>query len=124
MPKSNARSVKLRTELTARLLEKYQEQLLKRPKKISSPFEGFVNDLITKFLDKDDFLRSYASSISLVKFGKNVLNLRDKKVGKMNISISVQKGELWCEYHESGCCEHVRYAFAIPEVVELNLRRS
>lgn len=124
MPKSDGRTVKLRTELTARLVEKYQEQLLKRPKIISSPFEGFVNDLITKFLDKDDFLRSYASSISLVNVGKNVLNLQDKKVGKRNISISVQKGELWCEYHESGCCEHVRYAFAIPEVVKLNLRRS
>jgi hypothetical protein len=119
-----SKNITIRVGLMPRLLKKHQEALEKRPTNTDKKLIGFVNDLLTDVIDKDDFLRVYAPAISYINVYDNVLYLKDNKIKNKEIRIFLQKEELWCDHDRSSCCEHIRYAFAIPEIAKLNLKRT
>jgi hypothetical protein len=113
----------MRVSLVPRLEKRHSEELKKRPTQTKEDLGAFVNDLLTDVLDKDDFLRIYAPAISYNNVYDNILYLKDSRIKNKEIEVYLNKGELWCDHDKSSCCEHIRYAFAIPEVAKLNLRK-
>lgn len=124
MPSSKkTKNITMRVSLVPRLEKRHSEELKKRPTQTKEDLGAFVNDLLTDVLDKDDFLRIYAPAISYNNVYDNILYLKDSRIKNKEIEVYLNKGELWCDHDKSSCCEHIRYAFAIPEVAKLNLRK-
>src|ERR1043165_460280 len=99
----------MRVALVPRLERKHKDELKKHPTQTNEDLGGWVNDLLTDVLDKDEFLRIYAPAISYLSVYENVLHLKDSRVKNNEIHIYLKDKELWCEYDENTYCEHIRY---------------
>lgn len=125
MPTSpRSRTISLRVDLTEKLKNKHNQELKVKPTKTKEDFGGYVNDILSSVLEKDEFLKIYAPSISVIDIVGDVLYLKETKNGQpKTIEVYLKDSELYCESDNSFDCRHVKYAFAIPEVAKLNLKR-
>jgi len=125
MPASpRSRTISLRVDLTEKLKNKHDKDLKIKPTKTKEDFGGYVNDLLSSVLEKDEFLKIYAPSINVIDIVDDVLYLRETKNGKpKTIEVYLKDTELYCVFDDSFDCRHVKYAFAIPEVAKLNLKK-
>lgn len=103
-----------------RLLRKHTEDLHRKPSKTDPKLIGYVNDLLSDVLDKDEFLKMYAPYLSVIDIIDNVIYLRDAKL-KHSVEIYLKDQQLYCEYDKALDCKHIHYAFAIPEIARLDL---
>lgn len=125
MPASpRSRTISLRVDLTEKLKNKHTQELRVKPTKTKEDFGGYVNDILSSVLEKDEFLKIYAPSISVIDIVGDVLYLRENKNGKsITVEIYLKNNELFCSKDGENNCIHVRYAFAIPEVAKMNLKK-
>jgi len=88
-------------------------------------FTKFVNDLLTDVIEKDDMLKKIAPSLSIIGYDQDVLYLKDSKASNGRFAeIRLKSGRLYCNLdQDEEYCIHIRYAFAIPEIAKLNLRK-
>lgn len=121
MPKPGWRTVSLRTAILDRLQQKWGREKQYRSD-INEKFNGFVNDLLTDVLDKDEFLQRYAPMLSLEGYSYNCLYIKDEK-RQATAEIYRYDNKIKCTLCDSFDCEHVHFALAIPEVAKLGLKK-
>jgi hypothetical protein len=70
-------------------------------------------------------LKIYAPSLSIIGYDDNVLYIKDSKKDKGKFAeITLKNDKLYCNLDsEDEYCIHIRFAFAIPEVARLNLKK-
>jgi len=119
--KEGSKNVPLRPSVVQRLSERWNETKKVLPN-TSQDFGGYVNDLLTEVLDKDDMIRRMAPHLSLSAVSPSVLFIKDQRGGK-TAEVYLHDQQLYCEVDKSKTCEHVHFAFAIPEVAKLQLKR-
>jgi hypothetical protein len=115
-----AQNITIRAEVFAKLkqklVEKQQRNALDENKKIGS----FVNDLLVDVLEKDEFLSVMMPYYSPIGIHDNVLFIRDEKNKKV-AEIYLKDHMLYCDLDQTQDCEHIHFAYAIPEVAKLNI---
>jgi len=106
------------TKIKKKFIEKQQRNVLDESKKIGS----FVNDLLIEVLEKDEFLSIMMPYYSLIGIQDNILFIKDEKSKKI-AEVYLKDLTLYCELDESQDCEHIHFAYAIPEVAKLNIKK-
>ena len=117
-----SKNITIRVGLMPRLINKHQEEIRSKPHKTDRKLIGFVNDLLSDVLDKDEFLKHFAPYLSIIDIVDNILYIKDSKI-KHSIEIYLKNGSLYCDYDKNFSCRHIHYAFAIPEIARLDLKR-
>lgn len=82
----------------------------------------YINSVLAEAIERDKFLQTYAPNLSKVGYQDNILFIRDAKAGKM-AEVYLKDKALYCGLCESKGCIHIHYAFALPEVAKMYLRR-
>ncbi|MEM2140999.1 hypothetical protein [Nitrososphaera sp.] len=82
----------------------------------------YINSVLAEAIERDRFLQTYAPNLSRVGYQDNILFIRDAKVGK-TADIFLKDRVLYCGLCESKDCIHIHYAFALPEVAKMYLRK-
>lgn len=82
----------------------------------------YINSVLSEAIDRDKFLQSYAPFLSRVGYQDNILFIRDSKMGK-TAEIYLKDRALYCGLCESKDCMHIHYAFALPEVAKMFLKK-
>lgn len=82
----------------------------------------YINTVLAEAIERDKFLQTYAPFLSKVGYQDNILFIRDAKVGK-TAEIYLKDRALYCGLCESKDCMHIHYAFALPEVAKMFLKK-
>jgi hypothetical protein len=82
----------------------------------------YINSVLSEAIDRDKFLQSYAPFLSKVAYQDNILFIRDSKMGK-TAEIYLKDRALYCGLCASKDCMHIHYAFVLPEVAKMFLKR-
>jgi hypothetical protein len=82
----------------------------------------YINSVLSESIERDRFLQSYAPFLSKVGYQDNILFIRDAKLAK-TAEIYLKDRALYCGLCESKDCMHIHYAFALPEVVKMFLKK-
>ncbi len=116
------KQIQIHHQLVERLKSKWEERKAKLPQ-TNKTFNRFVNELLSDFIEKDNFLQQYAPALSLESHSYNVLFIRDSEWRAL--------AEIYRHDKKTKCgpcskfeCEHVQFALAIPEVAKLGLRKA
>lgn len=115
------KQIQIHRDLVERLTSKWEERKAKLPQ-TNKTFNGFVNELLSDFIEKDNFLQRYAPALSLESHSFNVLFVRDSKRRAL-AEIYRHDKKIKCALCNKFDCEHVQFALAIPEVAKLGLRK-
>ena len=116
------KQIVIHRELVAQLQSKWEERRVRLPQ-TNKTFNGFVNELLSDFIDKDQFLQQYAPALSLEGHSYNVLFIRDAKRQAL-AEIYRHDKRIKCTLCNKFDCEHVHFALAIPEVAKLGLKKT
>lgn len=104
----------------------YQEtyNLLKaEAKKQRYPVVKYINDMLAMNVEKDQFLREYAPGWEVRRpMEEDRITFINAKTREF-AEVFVRDGELRCSLDESTDCIHTHYAWALPEVARLNIKR-
>ena len=112
MPRSTARQINLTmAKKTHDIIRKAWEQT-SDDKKLSS----WVLDTILQAIEKDKWLKDYASHLSFVGTDKNGILLRDRHLKDSIVEVKLLDGRLWCQICREKNCMHVYYTMARPEL--------
>jgi len=116
MTKSNARQINLTMakkthDIIRRAWEKESED-----KKLSS----WVLDMILQAIEKDKWLKNYASHLSYVGIDKNGILLRDKHLKDSIVEVKLLDDRLWCQICTEKNCMHVYFTMARSELASLH----
>lgn len=82
----------------------------------------YINSVLSEAIERNKFLQSYAPFLSKVGYQDNILFIRDSKLGK-TAEIYLKDRALYCGLCESKDCMHIHYAFVLPEVAKMFLRK-
>lgn len=82
----------------------------------------YINTVLAEALERDEFLQTYAPYLSKVGYQDNILFIRDAKKNK-TAEVYLKDRALYCGLCESKDCMHIHYAFVLPEVVKMFLKR-
>lgn len=82
----------------------------------------YINSVLAEALERDKFLQTYAPYLSKVAYQENILFIRDMKKNK-TAEVFLKDRALYCGLCESKDCVHIRYAFVLPEVTKMFLKR-
>jgi len=82
----------------------------------------YINSVLAEALERDKFLQTYAPYLSKVAYQENILFIRDAKKNK-TAEVFLKDRALYCGLCESKDCVHIHYAFVLPEVAKMFLKR-
>jgi hypothetical protein len=82
----------------------------------------YINSVLAEALERDKFLQAYAPYLSRVAYQENILFIRDVKKNK-TAEVFLKDRALYCGLCESKDCVHIHYAFVLPEVTKMFLKR-
>ena len=98
------------------------ERLSKKAKeKGYSSVTRFVNDLLLMNVEKDELLQKYGPSFFAQVFDDSVMVKGPDD--DVTAEVKLRDGNLICLKDESDNCKHVLFAWAIPEICKLNIKR-
>lgn len=115
-----AQNVTIRAEVFAKIKQKFLEKQKRNAMDESKRIGSFVNDLLVDVLEKDKFLSVMMPYYSPIGIHDNVLFIRDERNKKV-AEIYLKDHTLYCDLDQTQDCEHIRFAYAIPEVAKLNI---
>lgn len=115
------KQVQIHRDLVEKLKSKWEDKKKKLPQ-TNKTFNGFVNEVLSDFIEKDEFLQRFAPALSLESHSFNVLFIRDSKRQALAEIYRYDK-KIKCALCNKFDCEHVHFALAIPEVAKLGLRK-
>ncbi len=113
--------VNLTPELTRRLERNWEEKKKKKPE-TPAKWGTFVQQLIVDTLDKEDFLSRIAPGFESLGIHNNILFIKDSKRNG-TAEIYLKDSELYCEMDKSVDCDHIHFAWALPELAKLQLKK-
>ncbi len=82
----------------------------------------YINSVLVDAIERDRFLQSYAPYLSKIGYQDNILFIRDAKAGK-TAEVYLKDRMLYCGLCESKDCNHIHYAFALPEIAKMFLKK-
>ncbi|AIF85413.1 hypothetical protein NTE_03385 [Candidatus Nitrososphaera evergladensis SR1] len=85
--------------------------------------KDFVNDIVLMSVEKDEFLKRYAPSLSFAGRTETSLFVKDDMKDR-TAEIVIKDSQLICYLDESNDCEHVHFALALPELGTLNIKQK
>lgn len=112
-----SKNITIRVGLMKRLENKHKDDLRTR-QSTDKTLIGYVNKIIEGVIEKDEFLKFYFPSISVIGILENKLYLRDKELGR-SIGVYPINGKLYCDTDDTFECKHIHYIFALPEIAYL-----
>jgi hypothetical protein len=98
-----------------RLMTRYELRKIEKTDALS--FQRFVNEIIMDRLDKEDLLREKFAHLSKIAIQDNVIFIRDTKESSTT-EVWFKDGNLYCHSDRSASCEHVQFAWALPELAK------
>lgn len=118
-----AQNVTIRAEVFAKIKQKFQEKQQRNALDENKKIGSFVNDLLVDVLEKDEFLSIMMPYYSPIGIHDNILFIRDERNKKV-AEIYLKDHLLYCDLDKTQDCEHIHFAYAIPEVAKLNIPSS
>lgn len=108
--------------ITVEIFKQTYDMMKANAEKLKWNTKEYINSVLAEAIERDRFLQTYAPNLSKVGYQDNILFIRDAKAGKTT-EIYLKDKALYCGLCESKDCIHIRYAFALPEVAKMFLRR-
>lgn len=84
--------------------------------------KDYINIVLMEAIERDQFLLSYAPSLSKIGYEDNILFIRDARKNK-TAEIYLRDRGLYCNVCDEKDCVHIHYALALPETAKLFLRK-
>ncbi|HXG08133.1 MAG TPA: hypothetical protein VNI77_12500 [Nitrososphaera sp.] len=84
--------------------------------------QDYVNEVLLMNIEKDEFLKDYAPSLSLDAMTETSLFIKDARKDR-TAEVVIKDSQLVCYLDESNDCDHVHFALALPELGKLNIKR-
>lgn len=113
-----------------------QKDIYEKVKKVAElkgrTIQDYINETLLMNVERDEFLKIFAPYLSLEHASNNTIFLHDEKLNE-TILIKLKYYEdksydcnvdVFCEHDQSDECLHVRFALALPELMQLNLKRT
>jgi len=124
--------VESKKRLTVAIFEPVYEKVKLAAEQKGKTLQDYVNETLLMNVERDGFLKVFAPYLSLEYVTNNTIFLHDDKVNKtITIKLRYQDNDsfddavqVFCETDNSLECLHVRFAMALPELMQLNLKRS
>lgn len=87
------------------------------------PIVQYINNMLALNIEKDRFLRQYAPGWEVQRpiEGDRIAFLNTKT--RQFADVFVRDGELRCALDKSTDCIHTHYAWALPELARINVKR-
>lgn len=122
MPASpRSRTINLRVDLVPALQERWKKARDADPN-TNHEFGGFVNDFLTDQLKKEKFMEQMFPHLHNEGHTGNTLFIYDS-VKKERAEIYRYDNRIKCALCNSFDCEHIHFAFSLPEMAKLNIRK-
>jgi hypothetical protein len=109
--------------ITVEIFKQTYDAMKTNAEKLKWNTKEYINSVLSEAIERDRFLQSYAPNLSKVGYQDNILFIRDAKIGK-TAEVYLKDRGLYCGLCESKDCIHIHYAFALPEVAKMYLKRS
>ena len=116
-----SKNVPIRGELVMQLEKQFNRKIQNRLISEKTRFGSYVNDILMDVLEKDKFLAITMPYYSLAGHDANTLFIKDEKRDRV-AEVYLRDSTLYCALDESQDCEHIHFAYAIPEVAKLNIK--
>lgn len=108
-------TVDIQRPLHAKITKKSQEK--------NMSIRKFVNEILNKEIENDEFLKRVVPAITLIQITENDILLRDKSTKSVKIiQITIRNDMYWCDDHKSSNCQHIRYIMILPDCVKFKHR--
>lgn len=108
--------------ITVEIFKQTYDLMKANAEKLRWNTKEYINSVLMEAIERDKFLQTYAPNLSKVGYQDNMLFIRDAKQGK-TAEIYLKDKVLYCGLCESKDCIHIHYAFALPEVAKMYLKR-
>jgi hypothetical protein len=108
--------------ITVEIFKQTYDTMKTNAEKLKWNTKEYINSILAEAIERDRFLQTYAPSLSKVGYQDNILFIRDAKAGK-TADVFLKDKVLYCGLCESKDCIHIHYAFALPEVAKMFLRK-
>lgn len=104
--------------ITVDIEENLYKQITEKAEKQNLSIRKFVNQLIEKNFEKEDFLKLVSPKISILSIEQDGFVLRDDTAKKSRLAeIKIRNGKLWCDLDEKNVCDHIHYVLMLPDIV-------
>lgn len=104
--------------ITVDIEEYLYKEITKRAGKQNLSIRKFVNKIIEKNFEKEDFLKLIVPKISLLSIEQDGFILRDDVAKKSRLAeVKIRNGKLWCDLDEKNVCDHIHYVLMLPDIV-------
>ncbi|AIC16933.1 hypothetical protein NVIE_026640 [Nitrososphaera viennensis EN76] len=108
--------------ITVEIFKQTYEVMKSAAEKMHWNTKEYINSVLVEAIERDRFLQSYAPYLSKIGYQDNILFIRDSKAGK-TAEVYLKDRTLYCGLCESKDCSHIHYAFALPEVAKMFLKK-
>lgn len=108
--------------ITVEIFKQTYDMMKANAEKLRWNTKEYINSVLTEAIERDKFLQTYAPNLSKVGYQDNILFIRDAKAGK-TADVFLKDKVLYCGLCSSKDCIHIHYAFALPEVAKMYLKR-
>jgi len=112
MPRSNGRQINLTMGKSTHDIIRKAWESESKDKKLST----WVLEMILQAIEKDRWLKNYASHLSYVGTDKNGILLRDRHLKDSIVEVKLLDNRLWCQICREKNCMHVYFTMARPEL--------
>lgn len=82
----------------------------------------YINEQLAMNIERDKLLADIAPNLTKIHIATDHIILYDNKL-KRSFTIIVKDSTLVCQEDESTDCEHTHYAWALPELTRLDIKR-
>jgi hypothetical protein len=108
--------------ITVEIFKETYDVMKSTAEKLRWNTKEYINTILLEAIERDRFLQTYAPFLAKVGYQDNILFIRDAKQGK-TAEVFLKDRALYCGLCESKDCMHIHYAFALPEVAKMYLKK-
>jgi hypothetical protein len=120
-PYHNMSSLKGRKDLvSAHIFRDIYDKYKERAESERYDIKEYLNKLLAAWLEKEEFIKTFAGHLSIDSLQENRVTLKDTKEKKL-IDVCLNDHKLRCEFHNNSTdCIHTIYVWASPETGRIN----
>lgn len=111
-----------RDVITVEIFKQTYDLMKSTAEKMHWNTKEYINSVLVDAIERDRFLQSYAPYLSKIGYQDNILFIRDAKANK-TAEVYLKDRTLYCGLCESKDCNHIHYAFALPEISKMFLKK-
>jgi len=118
MPKPGFKSFSLNEEMYELLLSNFEKNKEKLRVQGISSFSGYLVSLLTKSNNENTLTKKDTMIFSVIYLKNNKLAIKDNLRNRV-AELSIEKGKIFCYLDKRSDCNHVGFAYSLPEVYPL-----